>query len=253
MEVEGNIALVTGGGSGLGEGLVRALNQAGAKVAIFDLEGEKVKKVAETNQAVFIPCDVSDGEGVETAFKLLQEKLGIPRICVNCAGILSVGKVVGKDGNPLPLDSFKKVVEVNLIGTFNVLRVAAAKMSTLPLIGEERGVIINVASIAAFEGQVGQAAYSASKGGVVSMTLPVARELASLQIRVMGILPGIFETPMLKDLSEKARKSLLEGTMFPNRLGMPSEFANLALHIIGNPMLNGSVIRLDGAIRLSPK
>lgn len=253
MELKGNVALVTGGGSGLGEGLVRALSQAGAKVAIFDLEGEQAKKVAETNKAVFIPCDVSDGKGVETAFQQLKEKLGIPRICVNCAGILSVGKVVGKDGKPLPLESFKKVVDINLVGTFNVLRVAAAEMSTLPAVGEERGVIINIASIAAFEGQVGQAGYSASKGGVVSMTLPVARELASLQIRVMGILPGIFETPMLKDLSAKARTSLLEGTMFPKRLGLPSEFADLALHIIKNPMLNGSVIRLDGAIRLSPK
>jgi NAD(P)-dependent dehydrogenase (short-subunit alcohol dehydrogenase family) len=253
MNPTGQVAIVTGGGSGLGEATARALAAKGAKVAIFDLQADKAEKVAAEIGGAAFECNVSSAEGGEKAFADAAAKLGPARILVNCAGIAIAMKTVGKDG-PHPLDLYRKVVEVNLIGSFNMIRLFAARTQDLePLQGGERGVIVNTASVAAFDGQVGQVAYSSSKGGIVGMTLPVARDLARSGIRVCTIAPGIFRTPMMAGLPEEAQQSLGQQVPFPPRLGEPGEYAALACHIVENQMLNGETIRLDGAIRMAPR
>ena len=253
MNPSGMIAVVTGGGSGLGEATARALAARGAKVALFDVGLKNAERVASEIGGIAIKCDVSSGENGEAAFAEVAEKLGAPRILVNCAGIGVAMKTTGKDGAH-SLDLYRKVIEVNLIGSFNMIRLFAVRCEKLdPLSGGERGVIINTASVAAYDGQIGQAAYSSSKGGIVGMTLPVARDLARAGIRVCTIAPGIFKTPMLMGLPQEAQDSLGQQVPFPPRLGEPSEYAALACHIVENQMLNGETIRLDGAIRMAPK
>ncbi|OBI62172.1 3-hydroxy-2-methylbutyryl-CoA dehydrogenase [Mycolicibacterium fortuitum] len=251
MEIKDAVAVVTGGASGLGLATTKRLLDAGAQVVVIDLKGEEV--VAELgDRAKFVATDVTDEAGVTNALDA-AESLGPVRINVNCAGIGNAIKTLSKNG-AFPLDGFRKVVEVNLIGTFNVIRLSAERIAkTEPLAGEERGVIINTASVAAFDGQIGQAAYSASKGGVVGMTLPIARDLSRELIRVCTIAPGLFKTPLLGSLPEEAQKSLGQQVPHPARLGDPDEYGALAVHIIENPMLNGEVIRLDGAIRMAPR
>ena len=249
MRIEGKTFLVTGGGSGLGAATARRLAESGAKsIILADLaQNEEVGE-----NATFVETDVTDEDNVLAAVAAARDSGGLYGV-VNCAGVGTPGKVVGRDG-PLDLGAFTKVIQVNLVGTFNVIRLAAAAMQeNEPDEEGERGVIVNTASVAAFDGQIGQAAYSASKGGVVSMTLPIARELARSDIRVMTIAPGIFETPMLAGLPEEAQESLGKQVPFPPRLGRPEEYAALVLHIVGNTMLNGEVIRLDGAIRMAPR
>ena len=253
MNPSGITALVTGGGSGLGEATARALAQRGAKVAIVDIGMERARTVAAEIGGLAVRCDVTSAEEAETALAAATEKLGSPRILVNCAGIAVAMKTVGRDG-PHPLDLYRRVIEINLLGTFNMIRLFAARAQELePLEGGERGVIVNTASVAAFDGQIGQAAYAASKGVVVGMTLPVARDLARAGIRVCTIAPGIFKTPMMAGLPEEAQASLAQQVPFPPRLGEPAEYAALACHIVGNQMLNGETIRLDGAIRMAPR
>jgi len=250
VEIRDAVAVVTGGASGLGLATTKRLLDAGAQVVVLDLRGEEA--VAELgDRAHFAQTDVTDEDGVAKALDL-AESLGPVRINVNCAGIGNAIKTLSKDG-PFPLKGFKKVVEVNLIGTFNVLRLAAERIAKTEPVGEERGVIINTASVAAFDGQIGQAAYSASKGGVVGMTLPIARDLSRELIRVVTIAPGLFKTPLLGSLPEEAQMSLGKQVPHPARLGDPDEYGALAVHIIENPMLNGEVIRLDGAIRMAPR
>jgi NAD(P)-dependent dehydrogenase (short-subunit alcohol dehydrogenase family) len=251
MEITDSAALVTGGASGLGRATAERLAQSGARVVIADLSASDGKSVAERLGATFVATDVTDEQQVQAAVDAASE-LGTLRINVNCAGIGNAAKTVGRQG-PFPLDDFAKVIQVNLVGTFNTIRLAAARMAETAAAGEERGVIVNTASIAAYEGQIGQAAYSASKGGVVGLTLPVARDLAALRIRVVTIAPGLFETPLLGSLPHEAREALGEQVPHPARLGQPSEYADLALHVVQNPMLNGEVIRLDGAIRMPPR
>jgi len=255
MELENKGILVTGGASGLGAACVRLLQQSGAKVVIADFNSETGTVLAkELGEGVlFVKTNVVSEEDVQAAVRAAADNFGSLHVVINCAGIGVAEKVLGKNG-PSSLDSFAKVIQVNLIGTFNVIRLAAAVMSTnQPNADGERGVIINTASVAAFDGQIGQAAYSASKGGIVGMTLPIARELARYGIRVMTIAPGIFDTPLLAGLPEPARISLGQQVPFPPRLGRPSEYAALAKHIIENEMLNGEVIRLDGGIRMQPR
>ena len=253
MKAEGQVAIVTGGGSGLGEATARALAGKGARVAVIDLGLERAEQVASAIGGIAVKCDVSDAASAEAAVAQIAETLGAARILVNCAGIAIGMKTVGKDG-PHPLDSFRKVIEVNLIGTFNMIRLFADRASRLdPLTGGERGVIVNTASVAAYDGQIGQAAYSASKGGVVGMTLPIARDLARSGIRVATIAPGIFKTPMMAGMPQEVQDSLGAAVPFPPRLGEPDEYAALALHIVENQMLNGETIRLDGAIRMAPR
>ena len=251
MQASGCVAVVTGAASGLGLATARALVAADARVVILDLPGSDGKRVADEIGAVFAPGDVTSEDDVSTALGTAM-RLGQLRIAVNCAGVADAARVVGKHG-PFPLDTFRKVVEVNLIGTFNVIRLAAARIAAADEVDGERGVIVNTASVAAFEGQIGQAAYSASKGGVVGMTLPIARELAALQIRVVTVAPGLFETPMLAGLPDEAKASLGAQVPHPSRLGKPAEYAALVEHILANPMLNGEVVRLDGAIRMAPR
>ncbi len=256
MDIQGTATLVTGGGSGLGEATARALVARGGKVAILDLARSRGKEVAASlgAAALFAETDVANEEQVQAAITRALEAFGEIRGVVNCAGIGVAGKTVDKEGKPFDLALFRKTIEVNLIGSFNVIRLAAAKLvSNAPNAGGERGVIVNTASVAAFEGQIGQCAYSASKGGVVGMTLPIARDLAASGIRVCTIAPGLFATPMLMGLPEPARAALGKSVPFPPRLGDPSEYAALACHIFENPMLNGEVIRLDGAIRMQPR
>jgi NAD(P)-dependent dehydrogenase (short-subunit alcohol dehydrogenase family) len=253
MNPSGQAAIVTGGGSGLGEATARALAAKGARVAILDLELAPAERVAAEIGGLALQCDVASAEGAEAAVAEIVERIGSPRILVNCAGVAIAQKTVGKDG-PHPLDQFRKVIEVNLIGSFNMIRLVADRAQRLdPLGGGERGVIVNTASVAAFDGQIGQAAYAASKAGVVGMTLPIARDLARAGIRVMTIAPGIFRTPMLAGLPQDAQDSLGQQVPFPPRLGDPAEYAALVLHILENQMLNGETIRLDGAIRMAPK
>lgn len=254
MNVKDCVAIVTGGGSGMGAATARALAKAGAKVALLDINLENAEQVAKEIGGIAIQCNVSDAKSVEMALATAQAKQGVARICINCAGIAPGKRIVGREG-AMPLEDFQKVIDVNLIGTFNIMRLASAAMSQLEPIGEsgERGVVINTASIAAYEGQIGQAAYSASKGGVVGMTLPAARELAQFGIRVMTIAPGIMETPMMKGMPQNVQDSLAAMIPFPKRLGQAHEYAKLVLHIIDNAYLNGAVIRLDGAIRMQPK
>ena len=253
MEIKDAVAVVTGGASGLGLATTKRLLDAGAQVVVLDLRG--VEAVREQgDRARFVQADVTDEAAVTSALDI-AETLGTLRIAVNCAGTGNAMKVLGRDG-VFPLAAFRKVVEINLVGTFNVIRLAAERISkTEPIgpTGEERGVIVNTASVAAFDGQIGQAAYSASKGGVVGLTLPVARDLASHLIRVVTIAPGLFDTPLLAGLPEPARVSLGKQVPHPSRLGNPDEYGALAVHIIENPMLNGEVIRLDGAIRMAPR
>jgi len=250
VEIKDAVAVVTGGASGLGLATTKRLLDKGASVVVIDLKGEDV--VAELGpRARFAQANVTDPESVSAALDIAEE-MGPLRINVNCAGIGNAVKTLGKDG-PFPLDWFNAVVQVNLIGTFNVLRLAAERISKTEPVGEERGVIINTASVAAFDGQIGQAAYSASKGGVVGMTLPIARDLARELIRVVTIAPGLFKTPLLGSLPQEAQDSLGKQVPHPARLGDPDEYGALAAHIVENPMLNGEVIRLDGAIRMAPR
>jgi NAD(P)-dependent dehydrogenase (short-subunit alcohol dehydrogenase family) len=253
MNPSGQVALVTGGSSGLGEATARALAEKGAKVAILDVAEERAKKVAAELGGIGLKCDVSSEESAQAAMAAIMDQLGDPRILINCAGIGIAMKTVSKDGAH-PLDLYRKVLEVNLVGSFNMIRLFAQRAQELePLEGGERGVIVNTASVAAFDGQIGQAAYSASKGGIVGMTLPVARDLARSGIRVCTIAPGIFRTPMLAGLPQEAQDSLGQQVPFPPRLGEPAEYGALACHIVENQMLNGETIRLDGAIRMAPK
>ena len=253
MDASGQVAVITGGGSGLGEATARALAAKGAKVAVLDVGIDRAEKVAADIGGIALKCDVSSADSAEAAIAEVGEKLGQPRILVNCAGIAIGIKTTGKDG-PHPLDSYRKVIEVNLIGTFNMIRLVADRAAKLdPLAGGERGLIVNTASVAAYDGQIGQAAYSASKGGVVGMTLPIARDLARSGIRVVTIAPGIFMTPMMAGMPQEVQDSLGAAVPFPSRLGQPAEYAALALHIVENQMLNGETIRLDGAIRMAPK
>ncbi len=250
MEIKDAAAVVTGGASGLGLATTKRLLDRGASVVVIDLKGEEVVKELG-DRAKFVQANVTDPEQVSAALDAAEE-MGPLRINVNCAGIGNAIKTLSKNG-AFPLDEFNKVIQVNLVGTFNVLRLAAERIAKTDPIGEERGVIINTASVAAFEGQIGQAAYSASKGGVVGMTLPIARDLSRELIRVCTIAPGLFKTPLLGSLPEEAQKSLGQQVPHPARLGNPDEYAALAAHIVENPMLNGEVIRLDGAIRMAPR
>lgn len=263
MDIKGTVALITGGASGLGAATARRLFYAGASVVLVDLASSRgMEFAAELNglggagTAVFVPADVTSEDQVQAAVDAAVA-LGPLRIVVNCAGIATPGKVLGRDG-VLPLDTFSRVIQINLVGTFNVIRLAAAAMAatepvSTDLGGPERGVIINTASVAAFDGQIGQPAYAASKGAVAAMTLPIARELARSLIRVVTIAPGIFETPMMAGLPQDAQDSLGKQVPHPSRLGRPAEYASLVAHIVDNAMLNGETIRLDGAIRMGPK
>ncbi|HZO70544.1 MAG TPA: SDR family NAD(P)-dependent oxidoreductase [Kribbellaceae bacterium] len=255
MKVDnGLVALVTGGGSGLGEATVRRFAAAGAAVVICDLESSRGKAVADElgERVVFVPADVTDESAVTAALDAAAD-LGTLRVVVACAGIATPGRVVGRKG-PLPLATFRQVIEVNLIGTFNVLRLAAERMAAAePLDDGDRGVVVMTASIAAYDGQVGQAAYASSKGGIVGLTLTAARDLADKGIRVVTIAPGTMETPMLAGLPEEARTVLEQQVPHPARLGRPDEYAALVEHIVGNQLLNGEVIRLDGALRMPPR
>ena len=253
MRVAGSVAFVTGGASGLGKATAEALTADGATVVICDLPTSAGAEVAAQlgGASTFAPADVTSEDDVTRALDAATA-LGSLRVVVNCAGIGTPGRVLRK-GEPLPLEQFRKVIDVNLIGTFNVMRLAAARMADVDLDGEERGVIICTASVAAFEGQIGQAAYAASKAGVHGLTICAARDLAGTAIRVVTIAPGVFKTPMVGGLSEKVQQSLGEQVPHPSRLGMPEEYAKLAMSIIDNPMLNGETIRLDGAIRMAPR
>lgn len=254
MQLQGRTFLVSGGSSGLGAACVAEFSRNGANIVICDVS-ERGSELAQQLGAsvVFARTDVTDAAQVQYAVDTAAQKFGALHGAINCAGIATAERVIGRDG-PQPLDHFSKVVSVNLIGTFNVIRLAAAKMIERPVEpGEDRGVIVCTASVAAYDGQIGQAAYSASKGGVVALTLPVAREFARHQIRVTSIAPGIFDTPMLAGLPEAARESLGKQVPFPSRLGKPEEYAALARHIVENQMLNGEVIRLDGAIRMAAR
>lgn len=255
MEIQNSAFLVSGGGSGLGAATVRTLAEAGANVLIADINEEAGKSVAAEigERAKFARTDVTDEGSVREAVDAATETFGGLRGAVNCAGIGPAARVLGRKG-PHPIDMFEKTIQVNLVGTFNVTRLAGARISEGdPVEDGERGVIINTASVAAYDGQIGQAAYAASKGGIVSMTLPIAREFAGFGIRVLTIAPGIFDTPMVEGLPEDARESLGKQVPFPSRLGEPSEFAALVRHMIENRMLNGEVVRLDGAIRMAPR
>jgi NAD(P)-dependent dehydrogenase (short-subunit alcohol dehydrogenase family) len=262
MKPAGKVAVVTGGASGLGEACVRKLVAEGAKVLIMDMDEARGNKLAAEmgpGSALFAKVDVTSPEEVRHALESSRAVLGPIHVAINCAGIGVASRVLGREG-PMDLGLFNKVIQVNLIGTFNVIRLAAQMMTANEPEegngedgGDGRGVIVNTASIAGFEGQIGQAAYAASKGGIISMTLPIARELAHHGIRVVSIAPGIFDTPMMASVPEKARQELGNSVPFPKRLGLPSEFALLALHIIENPMVNGTTIRLDGALRMAPK
>ena len=245
--------LVTGGASGLGGATATLLAGRGARVTILDVNAEAGGKAASAFGGHFVAADVTDEDSVARALDSAENAHGVTRILVNCAGVAPAIKTVSKEGKPHPLDAFRKAVGINLIGTFNVIAQFAARLSAVDPIGEERGVIVNTASVAAYDGQMGQAAYAASKGGVVGMTLPVARDLAQHRIRVVTIAPGIFLTPMLMGLPQAAQDSLGQQVPHPSRLGRPEEYAMLVESIIINPMLNGEVIRLDGAIRMAPR
>lgn len=254
MDIQNIAAVITGAGSGMGAETARALAKAGAKVALLDINAAGIDKTAAETGGLPVACDVTDPASAAAALDKAAEAHGTARILINCAGIAPGARLVGKDG-PHDLDLFTKTLSVNLIGTFNMMRLAAARMtaaSTLNADGE-RGVIINTASIAAYEGQIGQVAYAASKGGVVGMTLPAARELARFGVCVVTIAPGLIETPMLGGMSEEVQKSLIATTLFPKRLGTAAEYAKLALHVIDNLLINGETIRMDGAVRLAPK
>jgi NAD(P)-dependent dehydrogenase (short-subunit alcohol dehydrogenase family) len=257
MQAEGTAALVTGAASGLGAQTARALVAAGARVTLLDVNEAAAHALAEElghGAALAQRCDITDAASVEAAIDAGERAHGAARILINCAGIGGAKRLVGRDATPMPQEDFARVINVNLLGTFNVLRIAAARMTRAePLADGERGVIVCTASIAAYDGQVGQAAYAASKGGLVSMTLPLARDLAQYGVRVATIAPGLFLTPLLYALPEEAQQSLAASIPFPKRLGKPEEFADLVLHIVHNVALNGEVIRLDGALRMAPR
>jgi NAD(P)-dependent dehydrogenase (short-subunit alcohol dehydrogenase family) len=255
MKVENCVALVTGGASGLGEATVRTLVQGGAKVGILDLTADRGQAIASElgAQAIFCQTDVTDEKSVQAAVDRTVESFGGVHVAINCAGVGAPAKVIGKEG-PMDMAHFNQVVQINLMGTVHVIRLAGIKMlENTPNEDGEKGVVVNTASVAAFEGQIGQAAYAASKAGVVGMTLPIAREFAEYGIRVVTIAPGLFKTPMLEGLPENVQEALGKMVPFPKRLGMPSEYAGMVRHIIENAMLNGEVIRLDGAIRMAAK
>ncbi|HEY4472733.1 MAG TPA: SDR family NAD(P)-dependent oxidoreductase [Stellaceae bacterium] len=253
MNISGQAALISGGGSGLGRATAQALAQAGARVAVLDINEAAAAAVAKEVGGFVVRCDVTNAADTERAVAAARERHGPARLAVACAGIGTAGRIVGRDG-PLRLDEFRRTVEVNLIGSFNLLRLAAADMTGLdPLDDSERGLIVLTASVAAFEGQIGQAAYAASKGGIVGLTLPAARELARYGVRVVAIAPGIFATPMLAGLPQNAQDSLAASVPFPQRLGRPEEYAQTVLDLCRNLMINGSVIRLDGALRMAPR
>ncbi len=254
MKIEGQPALVTGAASGMGEATVRLLASQGAKVSLLDIDADKIDLIADEIGALSIQCDVTSSESMESAAASAADSNGVARILINCAGIAPAKRIVGRDG-AMPLEDFKRVIDVNLIGTFNAMRVMAAALRNEAPLDEagERGVIVNVASVSAFEGQIGQAAYSSSKGAIVALTIQAARELSSAGIRVMTIAPGLIATPMLFGMPEEVQQSLANQVPFPKRLGNPAEFAELVRHILENQMLNGEVIRLDGAIRMQPR
>ncbi len=251
MNVDGQAAVVTGGGSGLGAAVVRRLSATGARVALLDLDLGAVERIADDIGGLPIKCNVADEDDVANALAAAREHHGPARICVNCAGIGSAMRIVGRDG-PMPLSIFRREIEVNLIGTFSVMRLAVADMAGLKPLAEtdERGIVVNTASIAAYEGQIGQAPYAASKAGIVGLTLEAAREFGSLGVRVMTIAPGLFSTPMWNGTPDEIYENFGKQMVFPKRMGRPEEFARLVDHIIDNPMLNGEVIRLDGALRM---
>ncbi|MFW9621642.1 MAG: SDR family NAD(P)-dependent oxidoreductase [Macromonas sp.] len=254
MNIQGQAALVTGGGSGLGEATARELARLGARVAVLDVNLANAQRVAADIGGIALSCDITNPDSVQTAIDAAAAAHGPARILMQIAGIGTAKRVVARDGSPAPLEDFARVVNVNLIGTYNVARLFAATCAKLdPLEDGARGVMVFTASVAAFEGQVGQQAYSASKGGVVSMTLPMARDLAQHGIRVCTVAPGLFATPLMNELPEAVQQSLASSIPFPQRLGKPSEFAELACHIVSNDHLNGEVIRLDGALRLAPR
>jgi NAD(P)-dependent dehydrogenase (short-subunit alcohol dehydrogenase family) len=253
MNLQNVAAIVTGGASGLGAATAEALARQGAKVAVFDLNAEAAGAMARRIGGVPVVCDVADADAGERAVAQARAAHGPVRVLVNCAGVGTPARIVGREG-PASLAGYERVIRINLIGTFNMLRLAAAEMSTAEaLLDGERGVIVNTASVAAYDGQIGQAAYASSKAGVVGLTLPAAREFARFGVRVMTIAPGLFETPMLASLPPEAQKSLGDSVPFPQRLGQPAEYAALVLHIIENRMLNGETIRLDGALRMAPR
>jgi len=254
MDIVGKAALVTGGASGLGAATARELARRGAKVAVLDRNGDGAKAVAAEFGGIGIACDITDTASVLAALDIARAAHGPARLVMNVAGIGTAKRLIGKDGTPMPLEEFKRVVEVNLFGTFNVTRLAVAEIVKLePLVDGERGVVVNTASVAAFDGQVGQEAYAASKGGVVSLTLPLARDLAQFGVRVCTIAPGLFLTPLLAELPQAVQDSLAASIPFPKRLGKPEEFGQLCAAIIENMSLNGEVIRLDGALRMAPR
>jgi NAD(P)-dependent dehydrogenase (short-subunit alcohol dehydrogenase family) len=251
MDAKGQAAIVTGAASGLGAATAQLLAQQGAKVALLDVND--AGPVAAEIGGLALTCDVTNEGSASAAIDQARTQHGTARILVNCAGVGPAKRIVGRDG-PMPLADFKRVIDINLIGTFNMMRLAAAEMSMLPSLADgERGVIVSTASVAAFEGQIGQAAYAASKGGIAALTIPAARELSQFGIRVLAIAPGIFATPMLKALPQEAQDSLGASVPFPQRLGEPREFAELVLHCLRNGYLNGEVIRLDGALRMAPR
>jgi NAD(P)-dependent dehydrogenase (short-subunit alcohol dehydrogenase family) len=253
MKLDGKSAVITGGGSGLGAATAIRLSAAGVKVALVDVNIDAAQQIAKQTNGIAIKCDVSDAKAGEAAIAEARTKHGPARILINCAGIGLGRRIVGKEG-PMALEDYSRVIQVNLIGTFNMLRLAAADMTALdPLDDGERGVIVNTASIAAFEGQIGQAAYASSKGGIVALTMPASRELSQFGIRVMTIAPGVFHTPLLGKLPQEVQDSLGASIPFPKRLGQPTEYAELVAHIAQNVYLNGEVIRLDGALRMAPK
>jgi NAD(P)-dependent dehydrogenase (short-subunit alcohol dehydrogenase family) len=254
MDIKNVSVIISGGASGMGAATAKELSRAGAKVALFDVNIAAAKKLAIEINGLAIECNIVDENSVANACKIASDTLGPARICINCAGVVRSRRMVNQQG-VMPLSEFREVIDINLIGTFNVMRLAVANMIPLDPVGDslERGIIINTASIAAFEGQIGQTAYSASKGGIVSLTLPAARELAQFGIRVMAIAPGLVDTPMFETLSAETKKTLADSVPFPKRLGYPEEFAQLVHHIIENAMLNGEVIRLDGALRMQAR
>ena len=252
MQLKDVAVLITGGGSGLGAATARAMAAKGAKIGVIDQSKENAEKVAAEVKGIALHADVTSEEQIKAAIAKAEAAHGVARVLMNCAGIGGSQRIVGRDG-VYPLEKFARIINVNLIGTFNCLRLFADRLVTIEPVGEERGVIVNTASVAAYEGQIGQAAYSASKAGVAGMTLPIARELARFGVRVVTIAPGIFETPMVASMSSEVQASLGAQVPFPSRLGKPDEYAALAEHIFENVMLNGGVIRLDGAIRMGPK
>lgn len=254
MNVSGYAAIVTGGASGMGAETARALAVAGAKVTIMDTQKDGLQEIAEQIGCLAVPCDVSSSDSAESAVAQAKNAHGAARVLVNCAGVAPAKRIVGRDG-PMPLDDFKRVIDINLVGSFNLMRLVAADLYAEDAVDDdgERGVIVNTASVAAYEGQIGQAAYSASKGGIVALTLQAARDLAGKGVRVVTIAPGFIATPMLLDMPEEVQQSLAQQAPFPKRFGHPQEYSKLVLHIIDNQMINGEVIRLDGAARMQAR